>query len=77
MDSTARAARARMAALSRHRRADDPQLIQARDVYADHAARISVARLSPQERSRLLTVLTADEHTVPAGDTEPVDAQDG
>lgn len=74
MDSTARAARARVAALSRHRRADDPQLVQARAAYADHAARMSVARLTPQERRRLLAALTADE-SAPAG-VEPVNAQD-
>lgn len=69
MDSTARAARARMAALSRHRDADDPQLLEARDDYAKHAARIRVARLTPQERNRLRDALGDDDHT--RADVEP------
>jgi len=74
MDSTARTARARMAALSRHRDADDPQLLEARNDYADRAARMRIARLTPQERNRLRAVLADIDH--PPVDGEPVNTED-
>ncbi len=76
MDPTARTARARLAALVRHRRADDPQLVEARDVYADHRARIRIEGLTPAERRRLLTALT-DNPAANGTEAEPVNPQDG
>lgn len=71
MDPTARTARARLAALVRHRDADDPQLAEARNAYADHLARIRVARLTPAERSRLLEQLAPDAPADGSHDAEP------
>ncbi|MEU3521826.1 hypothetical protein ABZ770_42475 [Streptomyces sp. NPDC006654] len=61
MDSTARTAQARMAALCRYRSHDDPELIEARHDYADEVARMRVARLTPQERDRLRAALAVAE----------------
>jgi hypothetical protein len=63
-----------MAALSRHRDADDPQLLEARNDYADRAARMRIARLTPQERNRLRAVLADIDH--PPVDGEPVNTED-
>jgi hypothetical protein len=48
-----------MAALARHRSADDPQLAEARDTYADHLARTRLQRMTPGERRKLLVALVA------------------
>lgn len=66
MDPAARAARARLAALVRHRRADDPQLAQARATYTRHLLRSRLAQMSPEERSQLLAALTASEDASPS-----------
>ena len=66
MESAARSARARMAALVRHRDADDPQVVQARDDYADFRTRAQLQRLTPAERRRLLAALVDDREAMAA-----------
>lgn len=66
MDSAARTARARLAALVRHRDADDPQLVQARDDYAASRTRAQVQALTPADRDRLLAALVDDREAAAA-----------
>lgn len=66
MDSAARTARARLAALVRHRDANDPRVVQARDDYADFRTRAQVQALTPADRERLLAVLTDDREATAA-----------
>jgi hypothetical protein len=55
-----------MAALVRHRDADDPQVVQARDDYADFRTRAQLQRLTPAERRRLLAALVDDREAMAA-----------
>ena len=66
MESAARTARARMAALVRHRAADDPRVAKARDDYEDFRVRAHVQGLTPAERRRLLAALVDDQEDAAA-----------
>lgn len=72
MESASRIARARLAALIRHRGQDDPATVQARAIYADQFTRERLQRLlacpelAPEMRLRLQDLVGSSEGSAAA-----------